>query len=391
MSIDNEQWSYDDDDGSGPGGGQEPGRRGLYWGIGITVALLSLVIGFVIGGNRGVDTRDAAQVTDASASETTEPSETVETSAASPGSKSAPTEASSAAPSASVSPSASSSASAAGAVLAAVNPNGDVVLIDAETAAVGPTLVPNDAASTAAADTIELSWHAASGTVYVARGCSVVRHSVAEGVTKPVAKARLAAVSPDGTQLAVWACGDGEGDVGRLAVLDASTGTEILAVPLTTSTTEQGGNMNSIGGIDWRPDGKALVVTEGWEGADAQHLIDLRKLPKSVVAAGLLPVKGVEGTYHAAEYVGSRLVLSGTCCHPDEESGHVALRDGKTGTLSLLPALSNQGFLEPKADMKGRLRYIKRATSGAAGPLWALDDLKGAAREIGGSFLSVDW
>lgn len=409
MSIDDGDLMYDDDDRSGRPG---EGRRALLWFAGVTIALASLTAGVLIGNARsasnkrdtpvvaaslGVDESSAAgdpslpasapgdgtSSGDASAGTSTDSGASPSTSPS--GSGSAPV-------SASPSTSAASPSVTPGPVLAAATPAGDIVLVDSETAAITQTLIKSADLSTgegAAGDPVSVSWHAGSGTVYVARGCAVLRHRVADGKTERIAGGRLAAVSPDGTKVAVWTCR--AGSVGDLAVIDASTGKVAQSLPLTTASADQGGNMNYISSIDWRSDGGALVVTVGWEGDDVQHVIDLRKLAKSVVVAARLPLGGVVGSYHTAEYVGQRLVLYGTCCAPDEGTSFVVVRDGKTGALTKIPALAGIGFIDPTSDGNGHLRYLKRTQAGGAGALWALDSLTGTPRELGGEFTQIDW
>ena len=274
-------------------------------------------------------------------------------------------------------------------LLAAISKDGDVVLVDPDTAVVVRTLVSASGRTPAE----RVAWHAASGALYVTGGeCEIWRHRTSDGGTERFSKGRQPAVSPDGTRLAVWTC-DG-GPVGRLAVIDTESGKALLSMPLNTVSIDEGGGMSYLGDIDWRPDGLALVVTEGWEGGDGQHLVDLRKPAKSVVDSPRVPLtSSFKETYHETEYVGQRLLLSGTCCGADTPEGQsptsrVVVRDGKTGALTSVLAVPAFSIT---AEAKGQLRYLSRETYEGPGELWALDRLDGVPRRIGGEFRAIDW
>lgn len=396
MSYD-ERWDYDEPEE--PAGPTSPGR-GMYWLAGTVLAVVSLLIGYLIAGDRDPDTTPAAQVGATSAEATSagagspepDPTEPADSPSAAPSAAASPSPSAVASASPSPSPTAAGPAALPAGVLAAVSNAGDVQLVDPDTGAVERTLVAHN--DPQVADPVDntspaVSWHAASGVAYFTRGnCSIYRHNAQTGITEPVTAGRSPVVSPDGSRLALWTCTPGPGE---LFVLETSTGKVTVSLPITGTSPEQGGNMTEILDIDWRPDGNALVVTEGWEGSDAQFVVDLRKLPKTVVDGARLPIRGVEGSYHLVEYVGTRLVMSGTCCHPDEQSGHVAVRDGKTGVLTLVPQLSDIGLIEPVADRAGRIRYLRRESSDQAGAMWGLDKLGGEPREIGGEFRALDW
>ncbi|MDQ1709467.1 MAG: hypothetical protein QOG49_852, partial [Frankiaceae bacterium] len=296
-------------------------------------------------------------------------------------------------PSPSLSPSPSESSSAAAGspadadALAAITATGDVVLVDPATGATVRTLVP--AGPDGAGTDASIAWDAAHGVVYFTRaGCAVWRHRIADGATEQIAAGRRVAVSPDGSLLAIWTCTP---DPGQLTVIDAGTAAAVLAIPLSTQPLSQGGAMEAISDIDWRPDGKAVVVTEGWEGDDLQYLVDLRKPPKAVQRGARVPVKGVNGSFHSVEYVGQRLLMAGTCCPPDEATSISVVRDGKTGNATKLAHLSDIGLIQPSADAKGRLVYLRRESADGPAALWALPALDGVPQSLGGTFAAVDW
>jgi hypothetical protein len=384
MSLDDELWEYEGDEPDASSGDAGGGRRGAYWTAGIAIAVLSLIAGFVIGGRRDAAPREASDVGTVTAS----------------GSPTASGESGSATPGSSVSSSATPSQSAAFAdpasyagLLAAIAANGDVVLVDPETAAVAGTLVRNDDAALPQGEPQNfaglLSWHAKTGTVYFSRSdCSIWRHVIQTNVTERVAAGRIPAISPDGTRLALATCAQAGG---ALAVVDAATGTVTLSIPISTAALDQGGGMVEINAIDWRPDGRGLIVTEGWEGDDVQYFVDVNKPPKSVHTASAVPVKGVNGSFHSVDYVGQRLVMAGTCCPPDEATALTVVRDGKTGNATKIAPLSDVGLIEPTADAQGRLRYLRRESPDGPAVLWALDTLDGVPRQIGGEFRAVDW
>lgn len=377
MSYDDGQWEYEDEPAYDEPGSTGGSRTGMYWTAGITVAVLSLLAGYLLGGDRSGDDTPAANVTTVTAQ----------------ASRAAPSQtAGASSTSASESPSGSPSESPSGAtkpdaeLLAAMTGGGDIVLVDPDTGKAVRTLVP--AAADGAGSDPSIAWDAARGVVYFTRaGCAIWRHRIDGGVTEQIGSGRRVAVSPDGTRLALWTCNP---EPGQLAVMETGTGKVVLTLPLSTDAVDQGGGMSYLGDLDWRPDGKALVATEGWEGDDLQYLIDLAKLPKAVQKGAKVPVKGVNGSYHAAEYVGTRLVLAGTCCPPDAATAHVIVRDGKTGNATKLTHLSDIGFVRPTANAKGRIMYLRGSGDGP-GALWSLDKLEGVPRELGGEFAAVDW
>ncbi|MEO6714320.1 MAG: hypothetical protein ABIM89_12935 [Mycobacteriales bacterium] len=378
MSHDDEVFDYEYDDELDhvrEGGGS---RTGMYWAAGLTLAMLSLLAGYLIGGARGGgDDEPVAQVV----------TETASAKPTSPGSTSAAPSSDAPSPSESASPSSSAAVKPDAELIAAVSAAGDIVLADPDTAQVVRTLVP------AAGDRPEadpsIAWNAKAGVVYFTRaGCAIWRHQIDGAATEQIGSGRRIALSPNGKYLALWTCNPGPGAFEIMQIDNRKT---LLSLPLTTAAPDAGGGMSQLSDIDWRPDGTAIVVTEGWEGDDVQYLITLAKPPKSVQSGSRIPVKGVNGSYHAVEYVGSQLVMSGTCCPPDAATSHVVLRDRKTGTATKIAQLSDIGLVRVTADGKGRLRYLRRPGADGPGAMWALDDLKGEAREAGGQFIAIDW
>ncbi len=273
-------------------------------------------------------------------------------------------------------------------LLAAVTKAGDVVLVDPDTAAVVQTVSSASGGTPAE----RVAWHAATGVAYFSRpdgDCYSIWQSRPESRAKArhLGSGQLLAVSPDGTRLAISTCRDAT--AGNVDVIDAKSGKTTVSLPLSTLPYDQGGGMWLISDIDWRPDSAAIVVTAGWEEEFGQFLIDLRKLPQSVTTAPLVPVKTTfEESYHTVEYVGTRLVMSGSCCYPENKSNRVVVRDGKSGELS---SLMTESVFDLAADSKGRLRYLTSRGSEGAAELWALDRLDGVPRKIGGEFIAIDW
>lgn len=353
--------------------------RRAYWIFAIAVSIASLLAGWFIAG-----ARESAKTTAAATESPRAPAPTGTTGATidqSPSGTTAGSSAQSEAP--------STAAGAVAGLLAAVTADGDVVLIDPETAATVRTLVPRGSADPA----ISVAWDAQREVVYFGRGgscASIWRYRLGYEPIERMAQGHHPVISPDGTRVAIaTGCTDG-GGVDGISVLDAATGTPTVTMPVALPAAAT--IPWYVGDVDWRPDGNALVVTVGWEGGDEQHVIDLRKPPRSVVAGSRVPIKTTlrETTFQQIEYVGQRLVIAAFCCTGAEgpASARIVVRDGKTGSLTSVATVAAYALT---ANASGRLRYLDADPSAAPAALWALDRLDAQPRRIGGSFRALSW
>lgn len=360
--------------------------RRAYVIFAIAVSIASLIAGWFIAGAR--ESRTTAAPTE-SADVTTAPESAGSTAAETPSDTSSEETAAQPASPASTSSSAAAVGDVSG-LLAAVNTDGDVVLVDPETAATVRTLVPRGGAPA-----ISVAWDATRQVVYFGRGgpcASVWRYRLGYEPVEQIAQGHHPVISPDGTKVAIAnGCNPGSQSDG-ITVRDVISGAPVLALPMTTPADKKYVGPWYAGDLDWRPDSAALVVTVGWEGSDTQRLIDLRKPPRSVLAGAGVPVRNTypETTYQQVEYVGQRLVIAAFCCTGNVEtpSARIVTRDGKTGTLTSIATVPAYSLT---ADQKGRLRYLDADPTEKPAGLWALDRLDGQPRRIGGLFRALSW
>ncbi|MDQ1710130.1 MAG: hypothetical protein QOG49_1515 [Frankiaceae bacterium] len=269
---------------------------------------------------------------------------------------------------------------------------GDVVLVDPDTGTTVRTVIPHDANGPA----ISVAWDPVHRIVYFGRGgtcASVWRHTLGEEAVHLLGTGHHPVLSPDGTRLAVAnGCTPGRSQSDGITVRAAGTGAPMLRLPIVVPTAGKAAMPWYVGDIDWRPDGGALVVTIGWEGSDAQHLVDLHRPPASVAAGKVVAVKPAppETTYAEVEFVGPRLVVAGSCCvgAAGTPSARLFVRDGTAGALT--PIATGPAY-SLTADPGGRLRYLGGDPAVGPAALWAMDAIGQAARQIGGEFRALSW
>lgn len=277
-------------------------------------------------------------------------------------------------------------------LLAAIAENGDIVLIDPDTAAVIRTVIPHDAALPASS----LAWDAPRQLMYFGRAgtcASVWRHRLGEEPVHRFSAGRRPVVSPDGTRLvAATACLPGQGADG-ITVRDTKTGATILELPAGVAAAPAPANApTSVDDLDWRPDGGAVVVTVTSAGRTTQHLVDVRRPPRSVLAGKLVVVRPAppETSYGEVAFVGAGLVVAGRCCGAGAgtPSARLFARDSTTGTLT---AVATGPAFSMTADQRGRLRYLSTDSFERPAPLWAMDAIAAPPRQIGGLFRALSW
>jgi hypothetical protein len=273
-------------------------------------------------------------------------------------------------------------------LLAAVSADGDVVLLDADTALVERTLVAGSGSPQPG-----LAWHARSGVVFFTRaeeGCQTIwRHDLDSHRTRLVVEGSLPSVSRDGRYLGYWkrSCPGGPAN-GQLAVLDIKKGVEVMAVPLVG---EPGGTgpISYITAIDWGPDA-ILLVSAGDSGDAHPYVVELQRPPRSLPQASRLGLTAASGeNLFDAAYVDARIVLASSCCDgPRYQARRIVERDPESGSLRVVASMSAYAL---SVDGRKRLRFLSFDLASGSSSLWALDRLDGVPTHIGDGFLDIDW
>ncbi|MEO6714090.1 MAG: WD40 repeat domain-containing protein [Mycobacteriales bacterium] len=274
--------------------------------------------------------------------------------------------------------------------LAAIAADGDIVLVDPDTAAVVRTVIRRDARFPATS----VAWDAPRRMLYFGRGgdcASVWRHELGAEPVYRLSSGHHPVVSPDGTQLAVAdGCDGGGGQANGITVRDSSTGAVLMQLPIMIPSAARPEEPWYVGDIDWRPDGGALVVTVGWEGIDEQRLVDVRRPPRSVIDGKRVVIKPSppDVTHAEIEFFADTMAVAGRCCFgaSGERSGRLFARDERSGELT--PIATGDAF-SLTADATGRLRYLASSSFSRPAALWGIDRPGAEPREIGGLFSAV--